>query len=115
MEDKQKKKFRFRLTIGNKIIGSFIILIALFILVVSVIFGSGNTIESVVRSSSENYRPSKDAINEFVLMVTKSRMFVTNWVYLRGNQEDKNALRLLQETEYPALKKRLEQLEHAPD
>ena len=110
MEDKQKKKFRFRLTIGNKIIGSFIILIALFILVVSVIFGSGNTIESVVRSSSENYRPSRDAINEFILMVTKSRMFVTNWVYLRGNQEDKNALRLLQETEYPALKKRLEQL-----
>jgi methyl-accepting chemotaxis protein len=110
MEDKQKKKFRFRLTIGNKIIGSFIILIALFILVVSVIFGSGNTIERVVRSSSENYRPSKDAINEFILMVTKSRMFVTNWVYLRGNQEDKNALRLLQETEYPALKKRLETL-----
>ncbi len=110
MEDKKKKKFRFRLTIGNKIIGSFIILITLFILVVSVIFGSGNTIENVVRSSSENYRPSKDAINEFILMVTRSRMLVTNWVYLRGNQEDKTALRLLQETEYPSLKKRLENL-----
>ncbi len=110
MEDKKKKKFRFRLTIGNKIIGSFIILITLFILVVSVIFGSGNTIESVVRSSSENYRPSKDAINEFILMVTRSRMLVTNWVYLRGNQEDKTALRLLQDTEYKSLKKRLENL-----
>jgi PAS domain S-box-containing protein len=110
MEEKQKKKFRFRLTIGNKIIGSFIILIALFILVVSVIFGSGNTIENVVRSSSENYRPSRDAINEFILMVTRSRMLVTNWVYLQTNQEDKNALRQLQETDYPPLKKRIESL-----
>jgi PAS domain S-box-containing protein len=110
MEEKQKKKFRFRLTIGNKIIGSFIILIALFILVVSVIFGSGNTIENVVRSSSENYRPSKDAINEFILMVTRSRMLVTNWVYLQTNQEDKNSLRQLQETDYPPLKKRIESL-----
>src|SRR5688572_17618600 len=110
MKEKEKKKFRFRLTIGNKIIGSFIILIALFILVVSVIFGSGNTIESVVRSSSENYRPSKDAINEFILMVTRSRMLVTNWVYLQTNQEDKNALRQLQETDYPLLKKRIESL-----
>src|SRR5918993_5661742 len=110
MEDKQKKKFRFRLTIRNKITGSFIILIALFILVVTIIFGSGNTIENVVRSSSENYRPSKDAINEFILLVTRSRMLVTNWVYLQTNQEDKTALRQLQETDYPALRERLGKL-----
>jgi PAS domain S-box-containing protein len=110
MEEKEKKKFRFRLTIGNKIIGSFFILIALFILVVSVIFGSGNSIRNVVTSSSENYRPSKDAINEFILMVTRSRMLVTNWVYLQTNQEDKNALRKLQETDYPPLKKTIQAL-----
>ena len=56
MEEKEKKKFRFRLTIGNKILGSFIILIALFILVVSIIFGNGNTIDNVVKSSKDNYR-----------------------------------------------------------
>jgi PAS domain S-box-containing protein len=110
MEDKVKKKFRFRLTIGNKILGSFIILIALFILVVSIIFGNGNTIDNVVRSSRDNYRPSKDAINEFILLVTRSRMLVTNWVYLQTNQEDKTALRQLQETDYPALRKQIEEL-----
>jgi PAS domain S-box-containing protein len=110
MEEKQKKKFRFRLTIGNKILGSFIILIALFIIVVSIIFGNGNTIDNVVRSSRDSYRPSKDAINEFILLVTRSRMLVTNWVYLQTNQEDKTALRQLQETDYPVLKKRIESL-----
>src|SRR6185503_16868155 len=108
--EEQKKKFRFRLTIGNKILGSFIILIALFILVVSIIFNSGNTIDNVVRSSRDNYRPSRDAVNEFILLVTRSRMLVTNWVYLQTNQEDKTSLRQLQETDYPSLRKRIQQL-----
>lgn len=110
MEEKEKKKFRFRLTIGNKILGSFIILIALFIIVVSIIFGNGNTIDNVVRSSRDIYRPSKDAINEFILMVTRSRMLVTNWVYLQTNSEDKTALRQIQDSDYPAIRKRIENL-----
>jgi PAS domain S-box-containing protein len=110
MEEKEKKKFRIRLTIRNKILGSFIILIALFILVVSIIFGNGNAIDNVVKSSRDNYRPSKDAVNQFILLVTRSRMLVTNWVYLQTNQEDKNALRQLQETGYPALKKEIQNL-----
>jgi PAS domain S-box-containing protein len=110
MEEKEKRKFRFRLTIGNKILGSFIILIALFILVVSIIFGNGNTIDNVVRSSKDIYRPSKDAINEFILLVTRSRMLVTNWVYLQTNSDDKNALRQLQDTDYPAVRKRIQNL-----
>jgi PAS domain S-box-containing protein len=110
MEEKEKKKFRLRLTIGNKILGSFIILIALFIVVVSIIFGNGNTIDNVVRSSRDIHRPSKDAVNEFILLVTRSRMLVTNWVYLQTNSEDKIALRQLQDNDYPALRKRLENL-----
>lgn len=98
------------MTIGNKILGSFVVLIALFIIVVSIIFGSSNTIDNVVKSSRDNYRPSKDAINEFILMVTRSRMLITNWVYLQTNSQDKAALRKLQETEYPALRKHIESL-----
>src|SRR5687767_8546861 len=110
MEEIQKKKFRFRLTIGNKIIGSFVFLIALFILVVSIIFGSGNTIDNVVKSSANIYRPSKEAINDFILLVTRSRMLVTNWVYLQTNTEDKNDLRKLQDVDYPVIRKRIEKL-----
>ncbi|MBL7858271.1 MAG: GAF domain-containing protein [Cyclobacteriaceae bacterium] len=107
MQETVKSKFRFRLTIGNKILGSFIILIALFIIVVSIIFGNGNAIDTVVKNSRDNYRPSKDAINEFILLVTRSRMLVTNWVYLQTNTEDKDALRKLQNDDYPALRKQI--------
>ena len=110
MEEKEKKKFRFRLTIGNKILGSFIILILLFILVVSIIFGSGNTIDNVVKSSRDIYRPSKDAINEFILLVTRSRMLITNWVYLQTDADSKTGLRQLQDSDYPALRKKIENL-----
>jgi PAS domain S-box-containing protein len=110
MEEKDKKKFRFRLTIGNKILGGFLILIALFIVNGAIIFWKGNVIDSVVNSSSKVYRPSQDAIKDFILMVTRSKMLVTNWVYLQTNQEDKNALRQLQDYEYPALREHVTKL-----
>jgi PAS domain S-box-containing protein len=110
MEEKEQKKLRLRLTIGNKILGGFIILIALFIVNGAIIFWKGNGIDSVVNSSSENYRPSQEAIQDFVLLVTRSKMLVTNWVYLQTNQEDKEALKQLQKTDYPALYDKLNKL-----
>jgi PAS domain S-box-containing protein len=110
MEDKETKKFRFRLTIGNKILGGFLILITLFIVNGALIFWKGNVIDNVVNSSSNVYRPSQDAVKDFILMVTRSKMLVTNWVYLQTNQEDKTALRQLQDFEYPALKETITNL-----
>src|SRR5688572_20891063 len=109
MEEIQKKS-RFRLTIGNKILGGFLILIVLFIINGMIIFWKGNVIDNVVNSSSQVYRPSQDAIKDFILMVTRSKMLVTNWVYLQTNQEDKNALKLLQDNEYPALQEKIVKL-----
>jgi PAS domain S-box-containing protein len=110
MEEKEQKKLRLRLTIGNKILGGFSILIVLFIFVVVLIFLKGNAIDSVIKSSNENYRPSQEAIKEFKLLVTRSKMLVTNWVYLQTNQEDKEALKLLQKTDYPAVYEKLTKL-----
>jgi PAS domain S-box-containing protein len=109
-EEISKKKSGFRLTIGNKILGGFLILIALFIINGIIIFWKGNVIDNVVNSSSQVYRPSQDAIKDFILMVTRSKMLVTNWVYLQTNQEDKNALKLLQDNEYPALQEKIMKL-----
>jgi PAS domain S-box-containing protein len=110
MEENIKKKSGLRLTIGNKILGGFLILTALFIVNVLIIFWKGNEIDRVVNNSSEVSRPSQDAIKEFVLLVTRSKMLVTNWVYLQTNQEDKNALRQLQDYDYPALRGRITKL-----
>jgi PAS domain S-box-containing protein len=110
MEEKEQKKLRLRLTIGNKILGGFIILIALFIVNGAIIFWKGKFIDRVVNSSSENYRPSQDAIQDFILLVTRAKMLATNWVYLQTNQEDKDALKKLQKTDYPVLQNRFEKL-----
>jgi PAS domain S-box-containing protein len=102
MEEK-RQKFRFRLTIGNKILGGFLILIALFIVNVFIIVSRGNLVDNTVNTSSEVYRPSQAKIKDFILMVTRSKMLVTNWVYLQTNEEDKKALKQLQDHDYPQL------------
>ena len=108
--EKKKLRFSIRFTIGNKILAGFLSLIILFIVNASIIFFTGNNIDKVVEQSSQNIRPSKDAINELILMVTRSKMLITNWVYLPSNTDDKQALRDLHNFDYPALKERVAQL-----
>jgi putative methionine-R-sulfoxide reductase with GAF domain/HAMP domain-containing protein len=111
MEKKEvKKKTKLRVGIGQKILGGFIVLIVLFVINAAIIFSVGSVINGVATKSAENYRPSKDALNEFILTVTKAKMLVTNWVYLQTNQDDKQALRQLQDYDYPALKDKIQKL-----
>ena len=110
MEETQQKKSRLRLTIGNKILAGFLALIALFIVIVVIVIWKGDVIDNVVNSSSKNYRPSQSAIKDFGTMVIRSKMLVTNWVYLQTNADDKNALRQLQDYDYPALKQKITEL-----
>ncbi len=111
MENKElKKKTKLRVGIGQKILGGFIVLIVLFVINAAIIFSVGNVINGVATKSAEIYRPSKDALNEFILTVTKAKMLVTNWVYLQTNQDDKQALRQLQDYDYPALKDKIQKL-----
>jgi methyl-accepting chemotaxis protein len=111
MENKKtNKKSGWRIGIGQKILGGFILLIVLFVVNAAIIFSVGNVINGVAAKSAQNYRPSKDAVNEFILTVTKAKMLVTNWVYLQTNQDDKQALRQLQDYDYPALKDKIQKL-----
>lgn len=48
--------------------------------------------------------PSLQALENMNLLVTRSKMYTTNWVYLQGNREDKERLKSLQNIEYPDLK-----------
>ncbi|HTJ50986.1 MAG TPA: GAF domain-containing protein [Cyclobacteriaceae bacterium] len=109
MEEKEKKG-GLRLTIGKKILGSFLFLLTFFIVIASIIFWKGNVIDNEAQNSRDNYRPSKDAVKEFILLVTQSKMLVTNWVYLQTNQDDKDALRQLQDKDYPLLRKKIKDL-----
>ncbi len=96
-----------KLKIGNKIFISFLALIVLFVANAAIIFYNGNKIDSEIRTSSEVVRPSKESINDFILMVTRSKMLITNWVYLQSNTDDKDALKDLHSREYPEMKDEL--------
>ena len=105
-----KKNSTIRLKIGNKIFGGFLILIALFAINATIIFITGNRIDGSVMSSSQTINPSKDAINELITLVHRSRMLATNWVFLQTNDNDKAALRQIISLEYPANKERITKL-----
>lgn len=100
-----------KLKIGNKIFGGFLILIVLFVFNAAVIFITGNNIDQVVKKSSDTIRPSKEAISDFKLLVTQSKMLIINWVYVQSNVDDKEALKILHSQDYPALKDRIAKLE----
>ena len=48
--------------------------------------------------------PTLQNLENMNLLLTKSKMYCTNWVYLESNKEDKEMLKTLQTIEYPVLK-----------
>lgn len=101
---------KVKLSIGNKILGGFLVLIVLFTLNAVFSMITLNKSDTIIKENSKVIRPSMNAIQELNLLVTRSKMLITNWVYLQTNTEDKEALKELHSTEYPALKGKLKNL-----
>ncbi len=97
-------------TIGRKIFGGFIALIIIFTLNATVSIFTIDSNNQTIRQTTEIIAPSTKAIDEFLLLVTESKMLITNWVYLQNNMEDKEALKELQNFRYPELKGKLSDL-----
>ncbi len=101
---------KIKLKIGNKILAGFLALILIFALnAVSSILTLKKS-NDIIIEIAEVIDPSMAAINDFTLLVTRSKMLTTNWVYLQMNEEDKEALRELHAKEYPQLKEELKSL-----
>jgi len=48
--------------------------------------------------------PSVEALEKMNLLINRSRMLTTNWIYVQNNEDDKKALRYHQEENYPNMK-----------
>lgn len=107
---KRKSFFNFTLSIRQKIIGGFLIIILIFNIngVFSVI--SINQSDAIIRESAEVVNPSLEQIENFRLLVTQSRMYITNWVYQQASTEEERTLLKNLHTSYPDLKDRLSKL-----
>lgn len=95
---------KIRLTISKKIQGGFLFLITIFSLNAFYSIITLQESDLIIQERAEVIDPSMNAMNEFTLMVTRSKMLITNWVYLQMNEEDKTSLKELHLQEYPKLK-----------
>ena len=92
---------KIRVTVGTKIFGIIILLILLFLVNALVIFNTSNRTNEQVRQLAQVTRPSSEALHEFVFIVSKSKMLVTNWVNLPYNVSDKKELLMLHNIAFP--------------
>ena len=99
-----------RFTIGNRILLGFSILITIFAANAAYSIFTINNSDQTIRQNREVVDPSVNTLNEFRHMVTRSKMLITNWVYMFGNTEDQAKLDSLHRYDYPALRAKLEDL-----
>ena len=85
-----------------------------FILVVSVAIANALLSTIKIRNNKNTIfeitqytNPTLESLEEFNLLVTRSRMFISNWVYLPDNKNDKSNLVQINMVNYPRLKRRL--------
>ena len=97
-------------SIGTKIFGGFIALIFLFTLNAGISILTTNSNNQTIKETAEIINPSTKAIDDLMDLVIKSKMLITNWVYLQNNQQDKDALKELHNFQYPTLKGKLNAL-----
>ncbi len=101
---------KVRFGIRQKVYLGFSILILLFAAnaVVSLITLDKN--RKLIAEISQVVDPSLEALDQLTLMVNKSKMLSTNWVFMKTNEDDKKALKKLITVENPILKNTIHKL-----
>lgn len=96
------------LTIKRRIYWSFALLVSLFVINGSITIITLHNNKKSSAGLSGVIDPSLQAINDFRKMMIESKMYTTNWVFLRYKQEDKESLKKLHNTDYMELRSRLD-------
>jgi signal transduction histidine kinase len=100
-------KTQITISIKRRIYLSFTLLVSLFVLngfITNLTLRSNKKLSERLTKVVE---PSLVALDDFKKMMLESKMYTTNWVFLRYKQEDKDHLKKLHELDYAALKKRI--------
>jgi signal transduction histidine kinase len=95
------------MSIQQRIRWSFTLLVALFVVNGLITILTLNNNKKLSSRLSKVVEPSLQSLDEFKEMMLKSKMYSTNWVFLRYKQEDKDMLKSLHDVDYANLKKRI--------
>src|ERR1700688_2111021 len=93
-----------RISIRNRIHGGFLILVVLFAVNGIITILTLNKSKKLSDHISSVIDPAQQALSDFKSLMIESKMYTTNWVFLRSNREDKQALQQLHAIRYPMLK-----------
>jgi signal transduction histidine kinase len=100
-------KRRITISIKQRIYWSFSLLVLLFVINGIITILTLNSNKKLAIDIFKIIAPSIQTLDDFNKMMLESKMYTTNWVYLRTNQEDKNSLKKLHDFDYAALKSRI--------
>src|SRR6266540_4216240 len=98
---------KMNITIKKRIYWSFALLVSLFVIngIITIITLNNNKRSSA--NLSQVIDPSLQSLDNFERLMLESKMYSTNWVFLRYKQEDKDLLKKLHHTDYGALRSRI--------
>jgi signal transduction histidine kinase len=96
-----------RISIRNRIYWSFLVLVLLFMVNGLITIFTLNKSKKLSDHISTVIDPAQQSLSDFTSLMIESKMYTTNWVFLRSNGEDKAALLQLHAIKYPALKFKL--------
>jgi serine phosphatase RsbU (regulator of sigma subunit) len=100
-------KFSFFNTGFPKVTFAFIVIVLIVLANVAVNYVIIEKNKKTVTNLTDVISPYIETLEEFNLVVTESKMYATNWVYLQNSVDDKKSFYGLMNTHYPDLKKRL--------
>lgn len=101
-------KFSFFNTGFPKVTFAFVVIILIVLANVGLNYYLIEKNKKTVTNLTDVISPYVETLEEFNLVVTESKMYATNWVYLQNSVDDKKSFHNLMNKHYPDLKKRLE-------
>ncbi len=103
---------KIKMTIGRRIGFGFAIIVIFFLIINFYSLSVVNESQRINRENSEIYVPSMSLLMEFSNMIVTSEKLIGNWIFVQSSDDtrDKNELREINRTEYPRLKRELEEI-----
>lgn len=97
-------------SIRQRIWGSFLILMFIFVVNGIMTITTLNNSKKLSLHISAVCDPLQQYLQDLEALIIESKMYTTNWVFLRSNEDDKEALRNLHNIKYPKVRQQLTEL-----
>lgn len=100
-------KIGLNISLRRRIYLSFSLLVLLFVINGIITIHTLNNNKKLSTHLSQIIEPSLQSLDDFRKMLVESKMYTTNWVFLRSREEDKELLKKLHNQDYHTLKSRI--------